>query len=168
MKLTKRQKIYAAIAVIVVIVFANIINRPKPYTGIWGFDGGAEYGVVVQKLQEKDFYLTQKTTNKIVGTNAKGVIAHWSNRDKWKKVECEFTPSGKLKKTTLTKWGKLDYAPSLIKELEKTFGKIQGEDKVYDGNDFFLFGKPFGTHATLNASDNPPFASVSIMYDVRD
>ncbi len=168
MKLTKRQKIYAVIAVIAVIVIANIVNRPKPYTGIWGLDGGAEYEMVEKRLQGKDFYITQKTANKIVGTNTNGVVAHWSNRDKWKKVECEFSPSGRLKEITLTKWDKLEYAPSLIKELEKTFGRIQGEDKVYDGNDFFLFGKPFGTHATLNASDNPPFASVSIMYDVRD
>ena len=115
MKLTKCQKIYAAIAVIVVIVIANIINRPKPYTGIWGFDGGAEYGVVAQKLQEKDFYFTQKSANRIVGTNAKGVIAHWSNRDEWGKVECEFTPSGTLNRITLTKWANLDYAPSSIK-----------------------------------------------------
>lgn len=168
MKLTKRKKIYVAVAVIVVIVIANIINRPKPYTGIWGLDGGVEYEMAVKKLQEKDFYITQKTANKIVGTNTNGAVAHWNNRDKWKKVECEFTPSGRLKEITLTKWDKLEYAPSLIKEFEKTFGKIQGEDKVYNGNDFFLFGKPFDTHATLNASDNPPFASISITYNVRD
>lgn len=168
MKLTKRKKIYAAIAVIAVIVIVNLLNRPKPYTGVWMVDGGAKYEMVEKRLQEKNFHITKKTANKIVGTNANGAVTHWSGQDKWEKVECEFTPSGRLKEITLTKWGRLEYAPSLIKELEKTFGKIQGEDKVYNGNDFFLFGKPFGTHATLNASDNPPYVSVSIMYDIRN
>ena len=166
MQLTKRQKIYTAIVVVAVIIIANITNRPKPYTGVMGVNGGDTYEVVVKELSERGFKPSPYGNSKFV--NAEGHTTHWTSRDKWEQIELKFTKTNKLKSITLTKWNKLEYAPSLIKELEKTFGDIQGDDKTYNGNDFFLFGKPWKTHASLNATDNPPFATVTIEYDIKD
>jgi len=168
MKLTKRKTLYAICGAIIIgcIIIQNVRNS-QPYTGLWGFNGGSSRELVAEKLSAEGFHVIHYS-NRIRGINRKGVLSYWGAQDLFEEVECVFNSSNQLVVVKLTKWEKPNYAPSLIKDLEDTFGETPNGNNEYTGNNWYMFGKPNKTHATLNVSDNPPITLVSIYYDIRE
>lgn len=167
MKLAKRQILYALCGLIIVVcIIVNVVRSNQPYTGLWGFDGGSPRELVKEKLTEKGFHLSHYG-DRIKGVNRKGVTSYWGMQELFEEVECVFNSSNQLIQVNLIKWEKPYYAPTLIKDLEKTFGKTPNGKSEYTGNNWYMFGNPSKTHATLNASDNPGLTSVTIHYAVK-